>query len=109
MENRKTAQAGPGSVLLHLRPVPEFPEATLILFPGAGAGPGYFRDWRTLVPGEWALAAVNLPGRAARLREPLPDNLHVVVTEITAAAIQFHAAARVICSGTVLERSLRWR
>ncbi|MDW5324867.1 thioesterase II family protein [Plantactinospora sp. KLBMP9567] len=46
----------------------------LVCVPHAGAGMSHFAGWRSLLPGDVALDAVQLPGREGRWRErPLTD------------------------------------
>jgi surfactin synthase thioesterase subunit len=47
----------------------------LICLPPAGAGVGAFHGWTGMRPGWLELDLVQLPGRDARLREPLPGDL----------------------------------
>ena len=59
-----------------IRPV-ERPAAALRLFcfPFAGVGASSFRGWTDLLPDEIEVAAVQLPGRESRLREPCVTKL----------------------------------
>jgi surfactin synthase thioesterase subunit len=58
------------------------PRLRLICLPPAGAGVGAFNDWLKVTPAWLELALVKLPGRDARLREPLPGDLHRLVRTI---------------------------
>lgn len=54
----------------------------LFCFPYAGGSAAVYRDWHTLVPGEIEVAAVNLPGRGARFKEPPLDRAEVLVESL---------------------------
>lgn len=41
----------------------------LIIFPHAGGGPAYYRDWSNQLPDSIEVAVVQLPGRASRCKE----------------------------------------
>lgn len=58
---------------------PPDPTARLLCFPYAGAGPVVFRPWIPALPPGVQLRAVQLPGRAARLREPYRTRLPAIV------------------------------
>lgn len=64
------------------------PKARLICFPYAGGGASAFKDWGELIPAEYELCTVQLPGREDRLREPLMTEMaelvHTLSQEITA-------------------------
>lgn len=85
-----------GPVLVPVAPGSDPVEVTLVFFPGAGAGPGYFHQWRTAVPADWALVAVNLPGRGSRFAEPFARDLVSVANEIAVALGQLHASQLVL-------------
>ncbi|GAB2699065.1 thioesterase II family protein [Kitasatospora kifunensis] len=56
--------------LLRFPPRPEA-RIRLLCLPGAGAAAAMYRSWGELLPSEVEVCAVQLPGRGARLREPL--------------------------------------
>ncbi|MFH8387471.1 thioesterase II family protein [Kitasatospora sp. NPDC001159] len=56
--------------LLRFPPRPEA-RVRLLCLPGAGAAAAMYRSWHELLPAEVEVCAVQLPGRGARLREPL--------------------------------------
>ncbi|MFD6097662.1 thioesterase II family protein [Nocardiopsis flavescens] len=62
---------------------------TLVLFPHAGGTANFYRDWSADLPAEYALAAVQYPGRETRLREPLPERLEDLA-DGAAAALEGH-------------------
>lgn len=43
----------------------------LICFPFAGGAASFFHSWQALMPDEIELVAIELPGRASRIKEPL--------------------------------------
>ena len=47
----------------------------LICLPPAGAGPSLYRPWMNRHPGHADVVPVSLPGREARIAEPLPASL----------------------------------
>ncbi|WBB78065.1 alpha/beta fold hydrolase [Micromonospora sp. WMMD882] len=86
------------SVLVPIGRAPESPSVTLVLFAGAGAGPGYFREWVAAAPPGWAFLAVNLPGRGGRFREPFATSLDALATEL-AEAVAALPTERVVLFG----------
>jgi pyochelin biosynthetic protein PchC len=86
------------SALVPIGRAPETPSVTLVLFAGAGAGPGYFREWAAAAPPGWALTAANLPGRGGRFREPFATSLDALATEL-AEAIAALPTERVVLFG----------
>jgi surfactin synthase thioesterase subunit len=57
----------------------------LVCFPHAGAGASAYRPWLAHLPRSLRLESVQLPGREARLREPLGRDLRVFADEIAPA------------------------
>ena len=57
----------------------------VVLFPGGGNGPAAYASWVPQLPERWRVTAVCLPGRGARLAEPLPASLPAVADEVAAA------------------------
>jgi pyochelin biosynthesis protein PchC len=62
------------------------PSATLLLLPHSGGSAQAFRGWGDWFPGEVRVLAVQFPGRASRLREPLATGLAQLVDELRGAA-----------------------
>jgi len=56
--------------------------ARLLVVPHAGGGPAYFREWAAEVPDWLEVVAVQLPGRAVRLREAPFRQLEPLLTEL---------------------------
>jgi medium-chain acyl-[acyl-carrier-protein] hydrolase len=54
----------------------------LLCVPHAGAGASSFRLWGRELPDWLEVHAVQLPGREARLREPLPDDVGALADEL---------------------------
>jgi len=46
----------------------------LICFPFAGGSASYFHNWQAILPDQIELLAIELPGRASRIREPFIKN-----------------------------------
>ncbi|WJV45641.1 thioesterase II family protein [Streptomyces flavofungini] len=65
-------------------PDPRLP--SLLCLAGSGAGPGEFRPWKAALSGRIEVAAVALPGREHRAREPNIDSLPELVTRLKRAA-----------------------
>lgn len=63
------------------------PELELVVFPGAGAGPGSVGGWRTLLPIRWRLHAVCFPGRGTRFGEPVGSDPTPLIDEAVAAIL----------------------
>lgn len=61
------------------------PWARLVCFPYAGSTATLFRDWPTSLPVDVEVAAVQLPGRAHRIREAPLRDVGAVVTSVCAA------------------------
>lgn len=64
---------------------PKHVELDIVAFPCAGSSPGQFQEWRTLVPPNWRLTSVCLPGRGHRTIEPFATSLSAAADEIAAA------------------------
>ena len=60
------------------------PGRRLVCFAHAGGSASFFRDWGNHLPGTQVLA-VNYPGRAGRIAEPLPTDLRQLAREIADA------------------------
>ncbi|MFI5617744.1 thioesterase II family protein [Streptomyces sp. NPDC051567] len=58
----------------------------LVCFPHAGGSPSFFHEWAGQLPG-YEIHSVCYPGRAARLQEPLPTDLHRMAEDITEAVL----------------------
>ncbi|MFF3209729.1 thioesterase II family protein [Streptomyces sp. NPDC002886] len=58
----------------------------LVCFPHAGGSASFFHEWARELP-EYEVHAVCYPGRAARLGEPLPTDLHQLAGEIAEAVL----------------------
>lgn len=58
------------------------PDLRLICLPPAGAGIGTYHGWPAFTPAWFELDLVKLPGRDARLEEPLPADLHRLAKQI---------------------------
>lgn len=67
-----------------LRSAPEA-EWRCLAFAPAGAGPMFFHSWRDCLSARFQLEAINLPGREMRMKEPMPQQMAVLVEEISAA------------------------
>lgn len=57
----------------------------LVAFPYGGGGPQAYRGWAEALPDDVELLVLHLPGRGARLADPLIDDLGVLVDEIVGA------------------------
>ena len=73
-----------GSWFWRPRPVAS-PRVRLICIPYAGGSAAAFRNWPARLPADVEMLAVQLPGRGARIGEPLLRRLDRVVEEIGAA------------------------
>lgn len=60
-------------------------DVEFLVLPGAGAGPSSFSPWCGVVPDNWRLTSVCLPGRSTRVAEDLPTDIRRVVDELTDA------------------------
>jgi surfactin synthase thioesterase subunit len=61
--------------------------ARLFCFPSAGAGASTFSSWRGAMPGTSVLP-IQLPGREARIAEPLPETLSGLVDALATAVAE---------------------
>lgn len=86
------------TALVPLGTAAETPSVTLVLFAGAGAGPGYFREWGPAAPPGWTFVAANLPGRGGRFSEPLAASMDTLATEL-AGAVAALPTERVVLFG----------
>ncbi|GAA3088487.1 thioesterase II family protein [Streptosporangium carneum] len=69
-------------------PLPRPGAATrLICFTHAGGSASAYRDWADLLPGSVELHAVQLPGRADRFGEPMPQDMETLVGAIVEATL----------------------
>ena len=67
-------------------PIPRQPSvARLFCFPHAGVGASVFRQWPAGLPVELEICAVQLPGRANRLREPAVASIPALVDALVHA------------------------
>lgn len=65
------------------RPAPRVaPRMRLLCFPYAGGGAAFYRPWAAELPEDIELLAVQLPGRADRLREPALDSVPAIVDRL---------------------------
>ncbi|MEO8152060.1 MAG: alpha/beta fold hydrolase [Rhizobacter sp.] len=63
-----------------MRPAPRpNAKARLFCFPYAGGGAAAYRLWPTGLPAELEVVAIQLPGRANRLREPALNSISAIV------------------------------
>lgn len=70
---RRTAGGGPG-------PVPRArPRFRLVALPHAGGWPSAFRSWWPVLPEDVECVVAQLPGRGARISEPLVDRVEPMV------------------------------
>ena len=58
------------------------PAVRLICFPHAGGSAAFYHEWRGALPPDIAIYAVQYPGRANRLSEPMIDDAHRLATEV---------------------------
>lgn len=54
----------------------------LICFPFAGGSASFFHSWQALMPDEVELVAIELPGRASRIREPLITDSNELLNQL---------------------------
>jgi medium-chain acyl-[acyl-carrier-protein] hydrolase len=66
------------------RPNP-YAELRLVCFPWAGGSASVFRTWPDELPPEVEVLAIAMPGRDARVREPMFDRVTPMVTSLTDA------------------------
>lgn len=79
------------STLVRLRDVVD-PDVDLVLIPGAGSAPSFYGGWRDLVPDDWRVTAIRLPGRggshdAAPVRT-IAEGASVLASALTGAGIR---------------------
>ncbi|WP_433374778.1 thioesterase II family protein [Streptosporangium sp. CA-115845] len=65
----------------------------IVIFPGAGGGPGAFTGWSRLLPEGWRLAAVCLPAREHRADEDFADSIPAASRETVPAIASWRAEA----------------
>jgi len=70
--------------LRRLRPVAS-PWVRLVCFPHAGGSAQYFRPWRTELPPDLELYAVQYPGRLDRIGDPTVTDMATLTTAVAAA------------------------
>jgi medium-chain acyl-[acyl-carrier-protein] hydrolase len=61
----------------------------LFCFPFAGASAALYRDWRTVLCADVEVCPVELPGRARRLREPIPGRFEALVEAAAEGLLPF--------------------
>ncbi|UNO43376.1 thioesterase domain-containing protein [Streptomyces sp. MST-110588] len=71
---------------------PDAKPPALLCLAGSGAGPGEFRAWKDALADRAQVAAVALPGREYRAREPCIEHLPELVTQLADAARPLLAA-----------------
>lgn len=54
----------------------------LICFPFAGGSASFFHSWQALMPDDVELVAIELPGRASRIREPLINDSNELLNQL---------------------------
>lgn len=59
--------------------------ARLFCFPHAGVGAAVYRQWSTVLPADIEVCAIQLPGRANRLREPAMTSVAALVQALVPA------------------------
>jgi surfactin synthase thioesterase subunit len=90
---------------LDLRPGVERPSRTMFLIGHAGAGTGNLRPFARLLPQDWSVWALALPGRDRRLDEPADWRLAEVSQQAAAAAAEVVAGnpeGRIVVIGQCL-------
>ncbi|MEM6687852.1 MAG: thioesterase domain-containing protein [Planctomycetota bacterium] len=71
------AQALPGQDFVWLKEPSEDSNSPIVIgFPFSGSGAAMFASWKALLPENFALAAVQMPGRESRLHEPACNDVH---------------------------------
>ena len=70
--------------LIRWPPARPDPDVRLFCFPHAGGGAAAYRTWQPLLPATVEVCAVQLPGRANRLREPALHSMQVLVENLCA-------------------------
>ncbi|PRP99298.1 thioesterase II family protein [Enhygromyxa salina] len=73
--------------------------ARLICLPHAGASPSAFRPWADLVPSDVELLAVRLPGRGARVDEPLSTTARDITDPLARAIEPLLESSQVVIFG----------
>lgn len=74
--------------LPHMPPAPaDLPR--LFCFPYAGGSAGYYRQWQPLLQDTARVCPVELPGRASRYHDPLPENMDSLTSELGEALLPF--------------------
>ncbi|TWU50973.1 Linear gramicidin dehydrogenase LgrE [Rubripirellula tenax] len=63
----------------------------LVGFPYSGSGTAAFSVWRSLVPNDFSLIAVRLPGRESRLDEELRTDIRSIAVDVAAELRQLNA------------------
>jgi surfactin synthase thioesterase subunit len=79
-----TAHPAPHNGWINARYASGSPRLRLLCLPHAGAGAGAFGGWRKHLPDGVELAPVELPGRGARIEEPLPSAMEPLVDALLA-------------------------
>jgi surfactin synthase thioesterase subunit len=71
---------------LNMRPGLQIPSCLLLLIPHAGAGPSSVRAIEKVLPSDWGVFALSLPGRELRITEPPQWDIGKVSQEAAQAA-----------------------
>jgi surfactin synthase thioesterase subunit len=71
---------------------PEHTVVDLVAFPGAGAGPHFYQEWRRVMPPGWRLNAVCLPGRGSRFGEPFATDMRALARDLGARIAEERSA-----------------
>lgn len=77
-----TSQA-PSNLLTAITDPPQA-ACEVVAFPCAGSGPSQYRNWRSVVPADWRLRSVCLPGRGQRTGEAFARRLTAIADEVAA-------------------------
>lgn len=86
MQNLAKATAEVGAHRWFLNPAPRSKaKLKLICFPYAGGNANVFRSWPDHLNKDIELLALQLPGRAARFREPLLDSMEAILDQLELA------------------------
>ena len=79
-------QNAPNPCFLRPKPIAN-PRLRLFCFPYAGGSASIYHQWPACTPADIEVIAVQYPGRATRLREPLRTNLNLLLDDIEDAII----------------------
>ncbi|MFE3138186.1 thioesterase II family protein [Streptomyces scopuliridis] len=64
---------------------PAEPAVDLVVFPGAGCGPGFYSPWVAHLPATWRMTGVCLPGRGRRYDDEVFSGLPDAAAEVVRA------------------------